>query len=158
MVLRVRPISTQLPTGIPYFSVITTFLHSIPCIWCLWRETELLLAPARVQFIDSRAYVISLNARWPIRTIEWWSRPSGQRRFLFTQSPEHERHLVVSFRRLYIFLIHFPASFIRLWLSYHFDLRDRDMAGSCSLQAQVYSPPFYQTQLYWEKFARSDMD
>ncbi len=49
----------------------------------------------------------------PIRTPEWSSRLSGQMRILFTQprgAPEHERHLLVSFRRLYfplyIFLPH----------------------------------------------------
>ncbi len=59
---------------------------------------------ARGLSIDSRAYVSSLHARWPIRTPEWSSRLSGQSRILFTQSrgtPEHERHHGKSFRMLY---------------------------------------------------------
>ncbi len=40
-------------------------------------------------------------------------------------------------------LIHFPASFIRLWPSCHFDLGggvDRDMAGGCSQNKQILIP------------------
>ncbi len=46
----------------------------------------------------------------PIRTPEWSSGLSGKRRILFTQlrgRPDHERHLVISFRRLYFHYI-FP--------------------------------------------------
>ncbi len=80
---------------------------------------ELPLVPARVQSISPRTQAIDrlsclANTRTgqsgrrvppvPIRTPEWSSRLSGQRRILFTQpcvTPEHERHLVISFRRLY---------------------------------------------------------
>ncbi len=47
----------------------------------------------------------------PIRTPDWSSRLSGQRRILFTQSrgtPEHERHLVMPSRRLYFPQYIFP--------------------------------------------------
>ncbi len=60
----------------------------------------------------------------PIRTPERSSCLGGQMRILFTQlrvTPEHERHLVTSLRRLY-----FPASLICLWPLHHFDLVDRD--------------------------------
>ncbi len=56
----------------------------------------------------------------PIRTLVWSSRLSGQRRILFIQprgTPEQERHLVISLRRLY-----FPSSFICPWPSCHLDL------------------------------------
>ncbi len=61
-----------------------------------------------LSIIDSRAYVISQPERGvplePIRTPEWASRLSGQRRIRFTHprsTPEQERHLVISFRRPY---------------------------------------------------------
>ncbi len=66
---------------------------------------------ARGLSIDSRAYVSSQYARWPVRTPEWSSR-----RILFTQ---HERHLVISFRRLYFPIgpsCHFGSGGIETWL------------------------------------------
>ncbi len=69
--------------------------------------------PARVQSIAHRARAVnrssclrhwSKHAHWPIRTDEWSSRLSGQRRILITQprgTTEHECRLVISFRRLY---------------------------------------------------------
>ncbi len=66
---------------------------------------------ARGLSIDSRAHVISQHARWPIRTPEWSSRLGGQGRVLFTQpccTPEHERHLVISFKGPFFTLYIFP--------------------------------------------------
>ncbi len=71
----------------------------------------------------------------PIRTPELSSRLSGQRWILFTQprgTPEQERQLVISFRRLYfpwyIFPPHLSAFGHRAILIWG----DRDMAGRCS--------------------------
>ncbi len=71
----------------------------------------------------------------PIRTPEWSSRLSSQRRILFTQphgTPEQERHLLISFGRLFFSLMHFPPHLstfghraILIW-------GDRDMAVGCS--------------------------
>ncbi len=71
----------------------------------------------------------------PIRTPKWSSRLSGQRRILFTQphgTPEHKRHLLISFRRLYFPFYIFPPHLsvichraIMVWV-------DRDMVGGCS--------------------------
>ncbi len=44
-------------------------------------------------------------------------------------TPEHERNIV---QKDVHSRMHFPASFIRLWPSCHFDMGDRDMAGGCS--------------------------
>ncbi len=66
----------------------------------------------------------------PVRTPEWSSRLSGQRRFLFPQPPgtsEYGHPLLISFRMLY-----FPASFICLWPSCHFDLGGLRNGWGCS--------------------------
>ncbi len=57
----------------------------------------------------------------PIRTPEWTSRLSGQRRILFTQpcGTPKPRNIV---QKAVFSLMHFPASFICLWPSCHFDL------------------------------------
>ncbi len=116
---------------------------------------------ARELSIDSRAYVISQHVRGqserhsppaPIRTPEWSSRLSGKRQILYTQprgTPEHERHLAISFRRLYFPYYIFPPHLsvfdhraILIW-------GDRDMAGGCSLnkpntlQCFLHVPTYY---------------
>ncbi len=66
---------------------------------------------ARWLSIESRAYVISQHACRPIRTPDWPSRLSGQRRILGTQprgTSEHEHRLLISFRRLYFPYYVFP--------------------------------------------------
>ncbi len=94
---------------------------------------------ARGLSIDFRAYVISQHVHWPIRaplptcanqdawvvitpnsihTPAWHDR---------TRTPP--LHVV---QKAVFSLIHFPASFICLWPSCHFNLGDRGMAGGCS--------------------------
>ncbi len=100
------------------------YLHA--CDWSVF---------ARGLSIDSRAYVNSQHVRWPIRTPEWSSRLSDQKRILFTQprcTPEHERQLVTPFKRLYcpyyIFLPHlsvFGHRAILIW-------GDLGIDGGCS--------------------------
>ncbi len=99
-------------------------LHA--CNWSLF---------ARRLSIDSRAYVISQHAHWPIRTPDWSSCLGGQRRILVTQprgTPEHERHLLISFRRLYCPLYIFPPHLFVFGYRAILIWGDRDMAGGCS--------------------------
>ncbi len=81
----------------------------------------------------------------PIRTPEWSSRLSGQRRILFTQvrgTPKHERHLLISLRRLYypllIFSHHLSAFGHRAILIWG----DRDMTGVVRRANRIPTDPF----------------
>ncbi len=96
---------------------------------------------ARGISIDSRAYVISQHACWPIRTPSptcanqdaWvvitpkWPKANSMHTaawHAWTRTPP------LNFDHKAVFsLLHFPASFIRLWPSCHFDSWDRDMVG-----------------------------
>ncbi len=58
----------------------------------------------------------------PIRTPEWSSRLSGQRRILFTQprgTPEHERHLGIKCPNTFFRLIYLPSCHLDLGGSRH---------------------------------------
>ncbi len=70
----------------------------------------------------------------PIRTPEWSSRLSGQRRILFTQprgTTEHERQLVISFRGLYFPKCICPPRLSIVGHRANLIWGDRDMARGC---------------------------
>ncbi len=79
---------------------------------------------ARGLSIDSRAYVISQHARWPIRTpLPTCANQDAWVVITPKRSKANSIHTAAWHAWTAVFsLIHFPASFIRLWPSCHFDL------------------------------------
>ncbi len=105
------------------------------CHLCLYACNRSLLA--RGLSIDSRAYVISQHARWPVRAPlptcanqDAWVviTPKRQRQILFTQPRGTPTRSII--KKVVFYLIQFPASFICLSPSCHSDLGDRGMLGA----------------------------
>ncbi len=78
--------------------------------------------------IGGSSRVISLHARWPIKT----PRPTCAKGEFWTHSRASRTPACNVVAKFVLFVINFPISLIRLWLSCHFHLGDRCKAGDSS--------------------------
>ncbi len=121
--------------------LIQVFTFEDYCIWeHLAAKCELPLVHARVLSIDSRAYVISQHARWPIRTPRitcanqdaWVVITPKWLKANYIPTAERERDPEISFWRLYFpYYISPPHLFVFGYVPFWFG-RGAAMAGGCT--------------------------